>query len=325
MKAPRAVLWGTLGWHPAVQAWSGFVGCPCAPERIEVLRKGKHSATYRVAGVGPEGESIIAQRTPRSRASIERTVYEHILPRLPVTTPRYYGSKQEDRAFVWLFFQDVGDARWSPSDPVHLTLAGRWLGRMHTAATQVGAARRLPDGGPSRYLDHLRGGRHTMRVNLANEALGPDDVELLTRLIATLDALEGGWDRLEHACSGVPRTLVHGDFQRKNAYVRSGAHGLELFAIDWEMAGWGVPAVDLTKIDLETYWSVVTAWWPELRIEDLRRLAAVGRIFEQLCAVHWVSPELSRSAALYLRRPMSWLRVFEGRLAEAIRDLGGMG
>jgi len=115
---------------------------------------------------------------------------------------------------------------------------------------------------------------------------------------------------------------VHGDFQRKNTYIRTGARKPELFAIDWETAGWGVPAVDLTAIDLTTYWSVVQPWWPDAWLDDVRRLAAVGRIFLQLAAIRWASPELAYDSALYLSRPMSWLRIFKGRLTDAVRELG---
>ena len=119
----------------------------------------------------------------------------------------------------------------------------------------------------------------------------------------------------------MPPTLVHGDFRPKNAYVRAGANGLDLFAIDWETAGWGVPAVDLIGIDLPTYWSVVQPSWPDVRLEDVRRLAAVGRVLRPLAAIRWVSPELAYDALACLVRPTTWLRTYHGRLADAVREL----
>src|SRR5207249_3412065 len=210
--------------------------------RIEVLRDGKKAGTYRLVGAGPAGESIIAQRSPVARALIERAVYERILPRLAVTAPHYYGSREDGRDFVWLFLEDLADERFSKTDPVHAEHARRWVGTMHSGAAWISAARQLPDGGPLRYRDHLRAGRHTIRVHIANPALTPPDVDLLERLVTDLDALERRWAGIEDACTSTPPTLTHGDIQRKNIYVRSGPSGPALFLIDWETAGWGVPA-----------------------------------------------------------------------------------
>ncbi len=323
-KPPKAVLWGKLAWHAAARAWTALAVRAAQPESIEVLRNGKKSGTYRLVGAGPDGESIIAQCSPLARAVIERAVYERIVPRLHVSAPRYYGCSEDGRDFVWLFFEDVGDERFCKTDPGQLVLAARWVGAMHTRAAGLPATRELPDGGPPRYLDHLRVGRHTIRVNIANPALTPADATTLDRIVADLDAVEYAWLAIERACAGVPATLTHGDVQRKNIYIRSGARGPELFLIDWEMAGCGVPAVDLPLIDLPTYWSAVRPCWPGVRLEDVRRLAAVGRILLQLAGIRWVSPELAHPQALCLIRPMAWLRVFHSRLLDAVRELGAL-
>ena len=192
---PRTVLWGTLAWHPAFVAWSRMAECPAPPERLEVLRQGNKSATYR----------------------------------------------------------------YSETDPAHLALAARWVGSLHTGATPIDAARALPDGGPARYLDYLRAGRDAVLGGGANPGLTAADVKRLKRLVADLDALERDWTTIERACSDVPATVVHGDFRPRNAYLRSDGTQLHVFPIDWEHAGWGVPAADLTRIDLPTYWMTVRA------------------------------------------------------------------
>ena len=322
--ARGAVLWGNLGWHPAAQAWSALHGEPAGPEVIEVLRGGKESATYRLSGVGTRGEAVIAQRCTAARAAIERTIHERILPHVPVTAPRYHGCREDGDGFAWLFFEDLGNERASKTDPAHLALAGRWIGLLHTGATRIPAARALPEAGPNRYREHLQVACDTIRPRLTNPALAAADVQLLRRLLECLERLEVEWPRIEAACAGVPATLTHGDFRAKNAYVRAGASGLELFPIDWETAGWGIPAVDLTKIDLKAYWSVVCRVWPDTRPEVLRRLAALGRVFLELAAISWVSPQLAYDTPVYLVRPMSWLRVFHQRLSAAVRALRGL-
>ena len=323
-KPPAAVLSGNLGWHPAVAAWRELVPDAPDPERIEVLRQGKKSTTYRLVESTPDAASIIAQRACMAKALIERTVYEDILPHLPVTSPRYYGCRAADPQFAWLFLEDIGDERYTPTDRAQLALAGHWVGLMHTAAARVPAARGFPEGGPPRYLDHLRADLQTIRANLANPALTAGDAATLGRLASDLDRLEGAWVALERACTGLPATLVHGDLQRKNLYVRNGAGQSALYAIDWETAGWGIPAADLARIDLPTYWSVVRSVWHDVRLEDVRRLGVVGRIFRELVAIRWVSPQLAYDSPLYLSRPISWLRIMHGRLSDAVRELGAL-
>jgi len=317
------VLWGNLGWHPAAEAWSAWRGEPAGPEVIEVLRGGNESATYRLAGVGTRGEAVVAQRCTAARAAIERTIHEQVLPHVPFTVPRYYGYREGGDGFVWLFFEDVGNERASKTDPAHLALAGRWIGRLHTGAAGITAARALPDAGPERYREHLHVACETIRPRLANPALRAAGVRLLRRLLGRLECLALSWPSIEAACAGVPATLTHGDFRAKNAYLRAGPSGPELFPIDWETAGWGIPAVDLTKIDLKAYWSVVRRTWPDARPDVLRRLATVGRIFLELAAIRWVSPQLAYDSPVYLVRPLSWLRVFHRRLGAAARALRG--
>jgi hypothetical protein len=315
------VLWGKLTWHPAVLAWREVAPDAPEPERIEVLRRGKKSATYRLVGAGPSEAPVIAQRSCRAKALVEHAVYEQILPHLPVASPRYYGSREESPQFRWLFLEDIGDQRYAGTDPAERVLAARWVGLMHTSATRVAAARTLPDGGPSRYLDHLRVDLQTIGAHLANPALIAADATVLRDLVSVLGRLEAAWGGVEGACAGMPATLVHGDLQRKNTYIRHDADEPQMVAIDWETAGWGVPAIDVTRIDLPTYAAVVRPSWPDVRLEDVRRLAVVGRIFQELVAIRWVSPQLAYQTSAFLVRPVSWLRVMHDRLRNAVLEL----
>ena len=149
--------------HPAVEAWRKLQPASAGPESIQVLRERMSSATYRLIGVVPGGATLIAKRCRAAWASVERRVYAEVLPHLPVTSPRYYGSVEGADGRCWLFLEDVGDERYVTSDEEQCALAGRWLGRMHTSTTMradaAAAAARLPDGGPDRYLQHLRSAR----------------------------------------------------------------------------------------------------------------------------------------------------------------------
>src|SRR5206468_4231485 len=132
---------------------------------------------------------------------------------------------------------------------------------------------------------------------------------------------EARWDHwVADACAGIPSTLVHGDFRPKNAYVRDDGAGTRLFPIDWEMAGWGIPAADLTRVDLGAYWSVVRERWTGVDLETIERVAVFGQIFRLLAAISWETTELDFDAYEPLIRPLRSIRVLRGQLAEAIRE-----
>jgi len=289
-----AILYDGLWAHPAVQAWITLRPATVTPESIHVLRERRRSAVYRLVGAGPAGTAVIAKRCLPAQASLELTVYERILPQLPVTAPRCYGARAGDGQSCWLFLEDVGAERYSESNGTHVAATSTWVALMHTSAAGVAAAQALPDAGPARYLAHLRAARDTIQRRLASPVLTPCDVAVLQAIVSLQDLLESRWTRIEESCVGLPATLVHGDFQPKNVYVREHANGIACYPVDWEFAGWGVPAADLTRIDVAAYWSASRQGGDGPALETVRRLASVGQIFRFLAAIDWecASPPL---------------------------------
>src|SRR5205814_3728573 len=55
------------------------------------LRIGRRRKVYRLQGAGPDSSAVIAKRSRKADALIERTIYEEILPRVTVPSLRYYG------------------------------------------------------------------------------------------------------------------------------------------------------------------------------------------------------------------------------------------
>ncbi len=312
--------------HPAVVAWRELRPERVVPDSIEVLKTHLKSAIYRLEGVGRGGTAVIAKRCLTASAAIERTIYEEILPHLPVASLHFYGMIDgEDGEFDWLFLEDAGEERFSPSSEEHRTLAAQWLGRMHSTAARLAATAHLPDRGPAHYLEHLRSGRDTIRRNLANPVLTADDLAMLEAIMAQCDALEQSWSQIERVCADLPATLVHGDFRPKNVRVRSDESGQSLFPLDWETAGWGVPAADLApargltpipQVDLTTYEAIVREYWPELDLPALRQLVALGRIFRRLAAISWESLGLAYE---WREKPMTSMMVYQAELAEALQ------
>src|SRR5207247_194188 len=80
---------------------------------------------------------------------------------------------------------------------------------------------------------------------------------LIEASVSQLNLLEARWSQVESFCDRMPGTLVHGDFVGKNMNIRTSTDGLALMVFDWETAGWGTPAADVAKVDLDAYWAVV--------------------------------------------------------------------
>jgi hypothetical protein len=299
------------------------------PESVEALRERPTSAIYALTGLGPHGSAVIAKRSRAPKAMIEQTIYEEVLPEMPVASPRFYGMAADAAGFGWLFTEDVGEEQFSPASPTQRTLAARWLGRLHSAAGHLDAAARLPDRGPAHYLDHLRHGRERIGRNLDNPALSVEDRLLLKAVSSQCDALERAWGGIERFCAGVPRTLVHGDFRAKNVRLRVVGADTTLVAFDWEMAGWGVPAADLAasrgvtpveQVDLATYASIARDYWPRIDAAALEELVVVGAVFRRLAAIGWETLSLSREEPHWA---VSRMRVYRDELRALVPDLPG--
>jgi hypothetical protein len=311
--------------HPAVAAWRELRPERLAPACIEVVREGENGAIYRLDGVGCGGSGVVAKRCRLSTASIEHTIYDEILPRLPFTTLRYYGFVPEDDEYAWLFLEDVGSVRFSRLVSEQRALVGRWLALMHTFARSVGASAGLPERGQRHYLEHLRAARRNIRLSLANPAVSGSDVDLLWSVIALCDDLELHWNELDQCFDGAPATLVHGDFRPKNVHLRTIDSEAGVFVLDWETAGWGPPAVDLAPargpysahhVDIATYISIAHESWANSDSQMIGRLVAAGTIFRRLAAMDWASSNLAFDD---VSLPVARLRVYRSELLEAVQ------
>ena len=324
-KAPIATYSTHLTDTPALRAWNK-IGHGAEPTSIELWRQSNKKPTvYRLIFESPRHPSVFAKYAPRGSLSLERGIYEDILPRLPVSTPRYFGFHADADGSDWLFLEDVGGDRLSARDPAHRVLAARWLAALHRAAADLPAAQRLPAAGATRYLAHLRSARAMIRRNMGNRGLTTEDRALLVELLAQSEAVEARWDGIERACAGLPETLVHGDFQPKNVRVRENGGGWTLYPIDWEMAGFGIPAADLApargpdapmQVDVETYAEEARTRWPELDAAAVRKLAMLGRIFRTVASIDWECLNLVFETPDCLIGPLRTVRLYSARITD---------
>jgi aminoglycoside phosphotransferase (APT) family kinase protein len=273
----------------------------------------------------------VAKRCQVETALVEQTIYERVLPHVPVPQLHYYGTLQEPGEQVrWLFLENARGDTYSAHVPEHRLAAGQWLGRLHTAAQGIAAAATLPRRGPDHYRQHMRSAWAAIHDGLANPDLNRIDRDVLLGILSLYEQLEAGWQQIASLCRILPDTLVHGDFVGRNMCLRPDQQGIAIRVYDWEWAGWGSPVVDLaqtppgitrfsTDPDVHAYWEAVRAKWPAVDLELLERLGNIGTIFRQLAAIGWVAGALDSE---WIRRAVIYLSIYLSRLSRAVAAAG---
>jgi hypothetical protein len=308
--------------HPAARAWAALGGHRLCPQRIEKLttlsgRPTWKSDCYRLVGAWTDGGSVIAKKAKRPGILVERTVYRDVLSKLPMRTLHFYGFvENDDDDCCWLFLEDAGGEEYDDTLAAHRALAADWLGAVHTATCGPDLSDRLPDRGPAYYLDKL----HAARRNVVKGSRDPrlSGAAVLKALARHCDALEASWSEVEAYCRALPSSLVHGDFTAKNVRVRREATGHVLYVMDWDVAGWGVPASDIAALDPHAYRSRIARKWRPLDLEALSTLACIGRVFRYLL---WIEATSTALATVWTERPLRKLRIYEQGLARAVPPL----
>jgi ATP-binding cassette subfamily B protein len=282
--------------HPAVRAWETIAPARTRVDRVDRLRAHRRAQIYRL--VLADGSTIIAKRARTEGVRAEQTVYQNVLPGLPVPALRNFGIVgNADEEFAWLFVEDAGDDRCSLAQHGHL--GARWLGTLHGATAEPGLASILPARGPGHYLERLRAARTTITGNFDNPALRTDDQGILRKLLSACELIESSWSRVEAVCADLPRTLVHGDLVAKNLRLMRDGDGPAIVAFAWGWSGFGVPAVDVyqlalgaTREDLSCYRSTISEYLGGFDNDELQALCLMGNGFWLLAAVGWASTHL---------------------------------
>jgi hypothetical protein len=316
--------------HPAVEAWRRLQpGRVLGEVHVETLQKRTKGRVFRLRAAGPDGEDVVAKWTTRERVLRESLAYEEVLPFLPVSCVRHYGTV-EDESGWWLFVASAGREKYSAANGEHRSMAGRWLGVLHTSAHLQPPRARLPDRSPAYYLRELRVGSDEVADRLDNPALTPDDVFLLKEMLTQCEVVASHWRKIERLCKVTPPTFVHGDFAPKNMRVNRDGERASLRPFDWASAGWGTPAPDLPQLDatpsrywstpdLDAYRATVSRSWPRLTRRDLIGLAVVGKIFRSLVCLRLEATGLTTD---WPERGMSNMRFYHADLRDALGVAG---
>ncbi|PRP90349.1 putative glycosyltransferase EpsH [Enhygromyxa salina] len=325
---PRPVAVAEQARHPAATAWARISAKPVravAPIR-EPRPFSRNSAIYRLCGAGVSGGDVIAKHASRPVFEIERVAHEQVLPRLAVPRIQLYGAVESNRD-GWLFLEDAGERAF---DDDHGGVVATWLGRFHVAAAAASATAGwpLPSQHASRFRTRLEVALERVHDALDQPRVADEDRRKLRRLVSLSDALLARWAELAGLADAMPTTLVHGDLAAKNGRLRTSSAGLELVMLDWEMAGYGSPAIDLgalwyayadpRPLILGPYAAEVGRAWG-CSDADIERATLAGRALRIVAAIEWASVSLPYPP---VARSVRKLRRHVGRLEQLMTDLG---
>jgi len=300
---------GSSANHPAFLAWAKLHGHEQLPDAVDVLKTGKGGKTsaYRLLGLGPGGGGVIVKCGSAAALEFERSIYQEVLPSLPLPSLRCYGLL-EAGSTAWLFLEDAEQGSMIPPADRQPASLAQWLGELHISAEGISAGPRLPNRGPSHYLEHLQESWTLIGCNLGHPAFNSEDRALAEQILLDLEAIEARWASVEEICGDSPRTLVHGDLAPKNLRFRMKDGKVSVLPFNWETAGWGVPAVDLELLRgpgqwgrvgngladpddsaVHAYMSAVRATWPQMDADKIQRMARIGYVFRLLASVYWAA------------------------------------
>ena len=130
--------------------------------------------------------------------------------------------------------------------------------------------------------------------------------------------LEATWDEIDRFGRSFPPALAHGDFTAKNVFVSAPNSGRRLSVMDWDVAGWGVPASDAVAADLECYGRMIGVSWGQISSATWRAFAAMGTVFRHIL---WMEAESSALSGEWVERPVRKLELCRSGLAHALGEL----
>jgi hypothetical protein len=184
----------------------------------------------------------------RSGVSYEVEVYENILRRLPFSTPRFYGTYEDQTTGrIWLLLEYLDNHfRINKTTNRHaMNLAARWIGQFH-ATTNMG--RQSINSAFLKVYDaeyYLGWARQALRYYATHQPRNSPWLAILCgRFSEVVDSLLCG-----------PLTVIHGEYYPQNILVRD----CKIYPVDWEST-----AVAAGEIDLAT---LIQAWPEHVRRE----------------------------------------------------------
>lgn len=288
-------IYDKLDKHPAVVAWNRLGIGKAKPCEIEVMKNHTKSKVYRIKGIGPKGEPIIAKQASRKSSRAERFIYQKVISHLSESTLLYYGTVDDENTNAcWIFLEDAGDDQFAFNCKENRSLLIKWLAGLHMLNYPKILCEIIPDRGLICFKRHLHEASSKIFQNIKNSALRAEDIRILKTINSLLEWFSARWESIEKFCELFPKTLVHGDIKETHLRVICKNDKKKIFILDWEMAGIGFPAIDFGGIfsrfsndEIDLYWSIVSSSWHNLTKELKINFFNIGTILRSIDAVYW--------------------------------------
>jgi hypothetical protein len=275
--------------QPAVKVWLKISPGNSPPKRIETLRRWASSKPFvcRMLGIGAESTSVIAKRCKLAAGLREKMFYEEILPQLGMSGLKYYGSAQEKDEYLWLFLEDAGGQQFSFHKPDDRRAAVAWLTNLHTSSARQGKPSNLIERGPAYYHERLTTAQDTLRLHADRDIFSATEQKIMNEALVLIGSASSNWESITLLYECLPHCVIHGDFKSKNIHLRSDPQQTSVLVFDWEYAGWGIPGIDMWRLDEDEYLNAVKDHWPQTDTNTIRELKLLGSIFRFIDSYFW--------------------------------------
>jgi hypothetical protein len=175
----------------------------------------------------------------------------------------------------------------------HRRIAGAWMADLHVWSASV-VAPDLPARDSAYHRQIVRAACATLAEALeVSRDLTVHDRSTVRVLHEIGLSVLDGWHQVDSVISALPATIVHSGISGKNLRVNAEPGHAVVLAFDWEQAGWGCPAADLSMVDLPTYRT--HAQRGGIGLPDTPLVGAVGAILWCLAAIPGERPNLVSS------------------------------
>jgi len=208
----------------------------------------------------------------------EVEVYQQVLRRLPCSTPRFFGSYQDEiTGTTWLVLEYLDRSLRVNKIPNldAMRVAARWLGQFHAAGEALLSATTFSF--LNTYnVDYYQG--LTRQTEMYASQL-PYHFPWLGKLCESLAAYAA-------PLLAVRPAIIHGEFYPQNILFRDGI----VYPVDWESAALAAGEIDLASLtqrwpsDLASQWSFEyrRARWPDGPPDDFDAVLGAARLYWSL-------------------------------------------
>ncbi|MFC0774402.1 phosphotransferase family protein [Terrimonas alba] len=207
----------------------------------------------------------------RGGVEYETKVYQKVLNRLSLSSPRFYGAyKEKNKSCLVIQYLKGSKLLKDDHDPNHFASAAAWIGNLH----------RIYASNPPSYIKIY---------DKAYYSIWLDSVEKIAHALHSkypwLTGVCEWFKENMHSLLSSPQTFIHGEYYTKNILVRRG----NIYPIDWESAAIGAGEIDLASLiegwDYKRQRTAVkkyiSARWPEGNFceQEFRQRLLMAKIY----------------------------------------------